>query len=282
MGHKRIVLITGANSGFGLLSSLSLAKRGCQVIAAMRDVKKSNELLDRAKHEGTSHLIDVIQLDVTREDHIKEAFLYVESQYGHLNVLVNNAGYSAGGMIEKLEIEEWRKQLDTNLFGVITMTKMFLPLLKKGKGAKIINLGSISGRVGFPGLAPYVTSKFAIGGFSESLRLELLPKNIYVCLIEAGSFQTNIWNKGLESVRSKKNGMGDPFFDSIYQQAKQTAAGAQDPAEVIQLIVKISEAKKPKFRYHAGKGVRLLVLFKSILPWSLVEWLINKRLMKKK
>ncbi|MDV2686376.1 SDR family oxidoreductase [Alkalihalophilus lindianensis] len=278
--EKKIVLITGTNSGFGLLATLELAKRGYQVVATMRDLSKKDLLIERAKQLNIVQSIDVVKLNVTSEDQINAVKKHIEEQYGRLDVLINNAGYSVGGMTEQLEISQWKEQLDTNVFGVVAITKACLPLLRRTQAAKIINLGSISGRIGFPGLAPYVTSKFALSGFSESLRLELLPFNISVSLIEAGSFKTNIWDKGLAGVQSQRNDEYGPFLRKIYDEAEQTAKSAADPEEVIKLMVKISEAQKPKFRYQVGKGVKKLIFFKSVLPWFVIEWFVKRRLMK--
>ena len=222
--------------------------------------------------------LKILQLDVTNLDQINELKESIYKQYETIDILINNAGYSVGGMTEHVSLQEWREQLDTNLFGVIAVTKAFLPLMRKKRGGKIINLGSISGRFGFPGLGPYVTSKFALSGFSESLRLELLPFHIYVSLIEAGSFKTDIWEKALSNNHFADENDYTPYLKKIYQAAEQSAKNAADPKEVIQVIQKICSSNKPKFRYQVGKGVRSLVILKNLLPWSFAERMIIKQI----
>lgn len=274
---KKVVLITGASSGFGLLASLQLAKNSYFVIATMRDMTKLHVLKDLAIEMSVIENIKILQMDVVNENQIEEVKQFIQTHYGQLDILINNAGYSLGGLTEFLEIKDWKEQLDTNLFGVIAVTKAFLPLMRHRRSGKIINLGSISGRFGFPGLGPYVTSKFALSGFSESLRLELLPFNISVSLIEAGSFKTDIWRKSLSNIALHEDN-DYSYLKNIYQTATETAENAADPGEVIKLILKISYAKKPKFRYQVGTGVRRMIFFKSILPWSVIECAIKRKL----
>ena len=116
--------------------------------------------------------------------------------FGKVDVLINNAGYAGAGFVEEVSMEEYRKQFETNVFGVLAVTKAFLPLMRKQGQGCIINISSISGKVAFPGLSPYIASKHAIEGWSESLRLEMQPFGVKVVLIEPGSYKTNIWSTG--------------------------------------------------------------------------------------
>ncbi|WP_227939173.1 SDR family oxidoreductase [Alkalihalobacillus deserti] len=276
--NKKIVLITGTSSGFGFLATLELARSGYFVIATMRDIAKANLLMEQATKMNIARHIEILPLDVVKETQIKEVKRYIQTHYGKLDILINNAGYSLGGLTEFLELKDWSAQLNTNLFGVIAVTKAFLPLMRDNRNGKIINLGSISGRIGFPGLGPYVTSKFALGGFSESLRLELLPFNISVSLIEAGSFKTEIWKKGLSNVAAIEDD-DYTYIKNIYQAATESAEKAANPNEVINVILHICRSKNPKFRYQVGKGVKRMIFLKGILPWSVIEWAIKRKLL---
>lgn len=277
---KKLVVITGTSSGFGFLLALALATQGYYVIATMRDMTKKKRLLSEAKKQNISNL-EVVQLDVTNSQQIEELKNYIETSFGNIDVLVNNAGYCAGGMTEHISMDEWIAQFETNVFSVVAITKAFLPMMRKQKRGKIVNIGSISGRFGFPAMGAYASSKWALAGFSESLRLELLPFNIYVSLVEAGSFQTDIWGKSLQNVQIKpEQEEYKEYLQFIYHSAQQTANQAEDPQKVIHLIKKICDAKKPKLRYQVGKGVKLQIALKTVLPWSAIETVFIKKIRK--
>jgi NAD(P)-dependent dehydrogenase (short-subunit alcohol dehydrogenase family) len=278
--NKNIVLITGTSSGFGFLAAIQLAQQGYHVIATMRDKKKEALLITEAKKLNITENLEVLELDVTNRDQISKVKNYIEEHYGKIDVLINNAGYCVGGMTELIDMDEWVSQFETNVFSVVAVTKAFLPMMRTRRKGKIINIGSISGRFGFPAMGAYAASKWALAGFSESLRLELMPFNVHVCLIEAGSFKTDIWEKSLKSVQKTDQNGYEQYVQFIYEQAEHTAKHAEKPDEVINLITKICATKKPKLRYQIGKGVKFQILCKTILPWSWIEWLFFKNMKK--
>ena len=280
--EKEIVLITGASSGFGYKTALHLAKDGYLVIATMRDLHKKEALLDEARMQNTLQNIVVLQLDVTNKEDLNDVKNVINSTYGRLDVLINNAGYCLGGMTEYVEMIQWEQQLNTNVLGVVATTKAFIPMMRKRRKGKIINIGSISGRFGFPGLGAYTTSKFALSGFSESLRLELAPFNVSVSLIEAGAFKTSIWDKSLEDVDYEYDQDYENYSQFITNKAKESAKQAEDPSQVIELIVKICRSKKPRFRYPIGKGVKRMIYLKTVLPWFFIERILLNMLNKKR
>jgi NAD(P)-dependent dehydrogenase (short-subunit alcohol dehydrogenase family) len=273
---KPVVLITGTSSGFGYLFSVALAKHGYQVMASMRDLERSQNLKTLIEKEKLEN-IEIIKLDVTQLDEVKEAVSDIINRVGHIDVLINNAGYVEGGFAEELTIEDYRNQFETNFFGLVAVTKAVLPSMRKRGNGRIINISSVSGRVGFPILSPYVASKFAVEGFSESLRLELLPFGIYVTLIEPGSFKTEVWGKGLV----KKEGWTDsPYYRKLagmMAEIEKSAQNAGDPREVVDLLVRVIEAKRPKLRYLIGKGVNQYMCLKNVLPWEWIERQLLKR-----
>ncbi|MCU9613525.1 SDR family oxidoreductase [Caldibacillus lycopersici] len=272
----KTVLITGTSSGFGMLTTLALAKAGYQVIATMRDLDKRYDLQSIAKRERVDSLIHFVKLDVTNQQHIATVPREIEERFGKLDILINNAGYCHAGFFEELEATDWHNQFATNVFGPIQVTKNFLPLLQKGGGGKLIMMSSISGFFGFPGLSPYTSSKFALEGLSESLRLELRPANIWVSLVEPASYQTKIWEKGLENINIEAD--RPDYQNNILNEAMKSKNGGANPQEVAQLIVKICGMEKPKFRYPVGKGARSLSVFKRIFPWSWIEGIVKKKL----
>ncbi len=276
--EKEVVLITGTSSGFGLLAALDLAQQGYFVIATMRNLEKRHTLETEAQKRNVIENLKIIELDVTNSHHIEAIKDVIINAYGRLDVLINNAGYCVGGITEHVSVDDWRSQFETNLFSVVALTKALLPIMRQRNKGRIINIGSISGRFGFPAMGPYASSKWALAGFSESLRLEVLPFGIYVSLIEAGSFKTEIWGKSLEAVEVNETSGYQNTVNFVYNYAKKTAREAAQPSEVIDLIRKICKTKKPKLRYQVGKGVRLQIVSKAILPWSLIERLVIKKM----
>lgn len=275
----KIAIITGSSSGFGLLTSLEFAKKGYFVIATMRNVEKQTELIEQAISLHIERNIKIHQLDVTSKESIEKFTTFINN-FGRADILVNNAGYASGGFIEEITIEEYRKQFETNVFGAIAVTQAVLPIMRKQKQGKIINVSSISGKMGFPGLSPYVSSKCALEGWSESLRLEVKPFGIEVSLIEPGSYNTNIWEIGqkLAETTSKFESPYKEYMKKIEQHINNGSETLGDPKDVAEKIVAIAESTKPTLRYPIGKGVKLMILLKSMLPWKWWEFLVLKRL----
>ncbi|MBO0960540.1 SDR family oxidoreductase [Neobacillus sp. MM2021_6] len=274
---NKTAIVTGASSGFGLLCVIELATKGFTVMATMRDIKKSKQLLELAKVKGIENTIQINQLDVTSTDSIYE-FKSKLVDFPSIDVLVNNAGFAIGGFSEELTIEEYRRQFETNFFGVIAVTQAVLPFMRAKKQGRIINLSSISGRVGFPGLSAYVASKHALEGYSESLRLELKPFGIDVTLIEPGSYQTNIW----ASVDQMDINRDSPYLSYMERMMKEIEGGKAthgNPIEVAKLVAQLaSQQKSPNLRYPIGKGVKQTLFIKNLLPWRFIESLILKKL----
>jgi NAD(P)-dependent dehydrogenase (short-subunit alcohol dehydrogenase family) len=276
---QKIAVVTGANSGFGLLSTLELAQIGFKVIATMRDTHKDEDLVSQAKQSGVEQSIHIHSLDVTSEVSIKE-FSNFLAEIGRIDVLLNNAGYAGGGFAEEVSIDEFRDQFETNVFGVMRITQLVLPYMRKQGKGKIINMSSISGRIGFPGLSPYVSSKYALEGFSESLRLELKPFGIDVHLIEPGSYRTNIWTSG-KKVASRSLEKHSPYYFYMKAINAEIEAGENslgDPREIASIVGELAQYKRKTFRIPIGKGIRLTLILKTILPWGILETIVLKKL----
>ncbi|MBI0579062.1 SDR family oxidoreductase [Neobacillus cucumis] len=275
--EKKTAIVTGSSSGFGLLTVIELALKGFTVIATMRDLTKSEQLLELAKEKQVVDFIHVHHLDVTSPESIDE-FKSFLSVWPSVDVLVNNAGFAVGGFSEELSIEDYQKQFETNFFGVISLTNAVLPFMRANGRGRIINMSSISGRFGFPGLSAYSASKHALEGYSESLRLELKPLGIDVSLIEPGSYQTNIWTSVDDMVVDTDSPYTD-YMKSILKEIDNGKTGYGDPIEVAKLVAEIAtQVKPPKLRYPIGKGVKSNLFLKNILPWEKLETFIIKKL----
>ncbi|PEZ03736.1 short-chain dehydrogenase [Bacillus sp. AFS018417] len=275
---EKIVIITGSSSGFGLLTSLEFAKNGYLVIATMRNVEKQTELIEKATSLHIEQNIKIHPLDVTSEESIGKFTAFINN-LGRIDILINNAGYASGGFAEEIPIEEYRKQFETNVFGAIAVTQAILPIMRRQKRGKVINVSSISGKMGFPGLSPYVASKYALEGWSESLRLEVKPFGIDVSLIEPGSYNTNIWEIGqkLAEATSESESPYKEYMKEIEQHIHNGSETLENPKDVAEKIVAIAESQHPTLRYPIGKGVKLMILLKNLLPWKWWEFLVLRR-----
>ncbi|KHE72011.1 SDR family oxidoreductase [Halobacillus sp. BBL2006] len=275
----KTVLITGASSGFGYMTALKCAEKGFRVIATMRNLDKAKVYETESIDEEVKKRIEIWQLDVTDAislAHFQERLTEID----RVDVLVNNAGFAIGGFVEQVPLEAYRRQFETNFFGVISVTKAVLPVMRKQKSGKILNVSSVSGLIGFPGLSAYVSSKHALEGLSESLRLEVKPFGIDVALIEPGSYQTNIWNSGMELPNAVYNPESPyaEYVKGLWKALNRESHG--DPQQVAALMSKLAEKEKiRKLRYPIGAGVRMNLFLKRILPWSWLERMVLKNLL---
>ncbi|CAM3993769.1 SDR family oxidoreductase [Lederbergia lenta] len=283
--NNQTVVITGASSGFGLMASLELAKRGFSVIATMRNLENRDTIITLCKQMGIKNKLSFYQLDVTSAQSV-ENFSVQLRKLPKIDILINNAGFALGGFCEEISISEYKEQFETNLFGVISVTQVVLPRMRKQGYGKIINVSSISGKMGFPGLSPYVASKHALEGWTECLRLEVKPFGIDVALIEPGSFQTNIWSQGKRIAERSKlhTSPYSSYMQSIENELEESQNSYGNPNVVASLIADLCSQKQwKKLRYPIGKGVRLNFFLKSIIPWNMWEKIfLNKLGMDKK
>lgn len=276
--ERPVALITGTSSGFGMLTAITLAKQGYLAAATMRDLSRKGELVNRAEEAGVTDGLHYLQLDVTDSESIQTAVDTVIQQYGRIDILVNNAGFAVGGFIEEVSMEDWRRQMETNLFGLIAVTRAVLPVMRQQKQGLIVNLSSVSGLSGFPGYAPYAASKFAVEGFTESLRHEMSSFGIRVVLVEPGAYRTPIWKKGLGEIHRNENSPYKHKLDAVLQYSRHASETAPDPQEVAELIARIARMRAPRLRYALGKGSRMLIIGKALLPWKWLERIIARAL----
>jgi NAD(P)-dependent dehydrogenase (short-subunit alcohol dehydrogenase family) len=272
-----VALVTGASSGFGLLAAVELARRGLRVFASMRDPARAERL--RAGLDEARVAAEVIRLDVTRADQIEEAVSSIEEVAGGVDVLVNNAGYGLGGSVEDLSMEELREQFDTNFFGLVAVSKRVLPGMRERRRGRIINVSSIAGRVALPGVAAYCSSKFAVEGFSESMRHELLPFDVFVSLVEPGTFRTDIFDRNrriaarASDPTSAWNEMTRKISAIVDGRVEKSTA---DPRDVALVIAEIATAARPRLRYLVGRDARAQKLLSRLLPARLWETAVGR------
>ncbi|USY50580.1 oxidoreductase [Bacillus altitudinis] len=279
---NKTAIVTGANSGFGKLITLRLAQQGYTVIAGVRQETNAKKLAEEVKNAALSESIHIEALDVTDTQSI-QAFQKRLNAYAPIHLLVNNAGTAYAGFAEEVPVDQYREQFEVNVFGVMEMTQAVLPLMTSG--AKILNMSSISGLMGMPALSPYVSSKFALEGYTESLRIELAAFGVQAALIEPGSFQTNIWNTSMnEQMTPPAEGSKyTAIYENMMSYIEAQKNNYGDPGEVAELVVSLAEKKRlKKLRYLVGKGVRLSFIAKQLLPWNVWENIILRTLSSKK
>jgi NAD(P)-dependent dehydrogenase (short-subunit alcohol dehydrogenase family) len=272
--------VTGASSGIGRACALALDAAGFQVFAGVRALQDGEAL----RAEGSERLSHVL-LDVTRPDQIRRAAETVERRLGErpLAGLLNNAGITVNGPLEFLPLDDLRRQLEVNLVGQLAVTQAFLPLLRAG-GGRIVNTGSVSGRLAMPMLGPYCMSKFALEAFSDSLRLELRQWGIEVVLLEPGQIATPIWEKGLRegealeaAAAAEVLALYRPLIEAMKAVSGYSQRVAEPPEVVARAAVHAFTARRPRARYvMGGLGWQQKVL--AMLPTRLRDRLLVKQL----
>jgi NAD(P)-dependent dehydrogenase (short-subunit alcohol dehydrogenase family) len=277
MTTERTALITGASSGFGLLTTVTLAKRGWHVIATMRDPARRGKLEAAARSAGVVDRIEFLALDVTDNAQIAEVAATIAARTAPLDALVSNAGFAVGGFAEDVSDAELRQQFDTNFFGATAVVRAFLPQFRRQCAGHIVMTSSISGRMGFPGVSSYVASKFAVEGWAETLRMEMKSLGIQVALVEPGSFETSIWSGG--RVISKQS--QDPHSPNATRTQRllsrmENGKPKANPQVVADGIVAILASPHPRLRNVFGRDAKMSLLLKRLLPASVVERLLIK------
>lgn len=271
---EKVALVTGSSSGIGLLTAIELARAGFRVVASMRDMGRRQRLDGAAAAAGVAARLDVCRLDITEFDRIGEFVAQLDRDYGRLDVLINNAGFAMAGFAEDLLLEELRQQFETNFFGEVAVTKAVLPIMRRQRFGHIIMVSSIGGRVSAPVIGAYDASKFALEGWSESLRIETRALGIQVVLVEPGSFQTDIWqrNARLGSVamdRSSPNHERAGRFSEVVKKVRKA-----DPLPVAKLIARIAQNPNPRLRYRVGFDAHVQFWLRALLPWKIYERLV--------
>ena len=274
---KLVILVTGATSGIGRHAALALARRGHAVFAAGRRAAALEGLVAEAAKEG--HRIEPLVLDVTDAASIERAQGVVrEITSGHgVDVLVNNAGYGHVGPLEAISDEELRGQFDTNVFGLMAMTRAFLPEMRLRGSGRIVNVGSMGGRVTFPLMGAYHATKYAVEALSDALRNELAPFGVHVSLVEPGAIRTEFNDRAmdvLERYRAERSPYAAVLAraDEVRAKFESTSAG---PEVVTDAIVHAAERRRPRARYVVPFSTHFALLAFRLLPTRWVDALLR-------
>jgi NAD(P)-dependent dehydrogenase (short-subunit alcohol dehydrogenase family) len=246
---QKVAVVTGSSSGIGYATALQLARSGYLTFATMRNPEKRADLMRVAKDEGLPLLVE--QLDVTDPDSIQAFMNSVGRSVGRIDVLINNAGYVSIGPLEDLSVGEIQNQLDTNLLGAIRVTQQVLPVMRAQASGTIVNVSSVVGRFGFPGMSAYVASKFALEGLTESLAYEVAPFGIKVILIEPGVVRTSVFDNSV--VAQRENSPYSSMLGNLNATFGEMLEHASTPDRVAQAIFEAISSPETKLRYLVGQ-----------------------------
>ena len=254
---EKVAVITGTSSGIGFETALALAREGYHTYATMRDITKSDKIKEIEKKESLK--IDVLELDVDNEDSAKTAIQQILDQKQRIDVLVNNAGWGLWGCVEDVSVDEFRAQFETNFFSIIRLIQEVTPTMRKQGSGTIVNVSSVAGRIGFPASPAYISSKFALEGLSESLRLEMAPFGVNVVIIEPGVIKTNFLNPMKMAKRSESDTVYRDITVKVTSGVKMMAEMGTHPKEVADTIVKAIRNEKPLPRYIVGNDASMFL-----------------------
>ena len=271
----RSILITGASSGIGRHLALSLAEDGHKVFASVRSAKDGAAL--RADSSGK---VETVSLDVTDEREIERAAAAIALALDGrgLDVLINNAGVVVTGALEELPPSALRYQLEVNVVAVAAVTHAFLPLLRRG-GGRIINMGSVSGRVTMPFMGPYSASKMGLVAISRALRMELRPWGIPVTLLEVGNIRTPLWTKSADGVNALRASQRySPFAEQVEALSWKMERGASEPATVERAVRRVLGARRPAATVRVGLDAKMWHWIERLLPAAAIEALACRAL----
>ncbi|MDR2037502.1 MAG: SDR family oxidoreductase [Bacteroidales bacterium] len=256
---QKIILITGASSGFGKVTASYLAGKGHIVFGTSRKKKENPDF-------------QMLEMDVTRKDTIRSCIRTIIEQYGKIDVLINNAGVGVGGVLEYATEEEIDIQIRTNLIGVMNVCSEILPYFREQKGGVIINVSSLAGLMGIPYQGLYSVSKFGIEGYSEALSLEVNQFNIKVVIVEPGDFRTNFTSNRIISDSLLHDEAYRLSFENVLKVIEKEESNGLDPILFAKKINAIIHKKNPKFRYSIAKaGQKVSIYAKKILPARLFQ-----------
>lgn len=241
------ILITGASTGIGQESALFMARKGHEVYAAVRSPDTADELKDRIADENLP--VQVIRMDLVDPDSIAAAVERIMQDGGRIDALVNNAGIGGGQAVEMTPLEEVRDIFETNYFGTVSVLRAVTPIMRRQRSGRIVNVGSLAGRVVLGCHAHYSASKWAMEGLSEALAFEMAEFGVKVAIIEPGVVLTPIWGKGALPEGDQ------PYSNSLARLGRFFEYGLQRPAmpaDVAAAIADAIESDNPHFRYPVG------------------------------
>lgn len=269
------ILISGATAGIGKSAAILLANKGHTVIAAGRN----RQALDALDQQFSN--IHPLEMDVTSTDSVERAAAAVASflKGSALDVLINNAGFGCAGPLELVSDADFEAQYQTNVFGLVRVTRAFLPAMRERGRGRIINISSVAGHVTMPFFAPYASTKHAVESISDALRLELQPHGVQVVLIEPGAVKTGFGEHERQQLQTHADN-ARAYRDQLevfIRFHRRLHAGGADPVTVAGTIIKACEAAQPRPRYVTPRGRNnVFIVLKKCLPTAISDWILRR------
>ncbi len=259
MSASKAVLITGCSTGIGRATAERMASAGYIVYATTRRIESISDL--EAKGCRT------LALDVTDEDSMRAAVSAVEEAEGAVGALVNNAGYSQSGAVESVDLDEIRTQFETNVFGLIRMSQLVLSKMREQRWGRIVNVGSMGGKLTFPGAGVYHATKYAVEAISDAMRFEVKGFGVDVVLIEPGLIKTEFAAAAVGALNTGTDDEGGPYAEFNQAVAASTVGAYEGPAAMLgggpetvaKTIEKAIGSRRPKARYPVTPSARILM-----------------------
>lgn len=273
----QVVIVTGASAGIGEATVRWLAREGARVVMAARRLNRLDEI--KREIEADSRIAHSVAADITNEDDRKRLVRETIEKFGRIDALVNNAGYGQRGPIEMVPVENIRRNFETNLFSLIVLTQLVIPVMREQGSGRIINISSVAGRIARPLSSVYDATKHALEAVSDGLRGELAPFGIQVVIIEPGFIITEFVQVANEVSRSvvEQESHYAPFFAGFsagYQRLRKIAGRPDDIAE---LVVKALTARRPRNRYAAPRHARIALALKRWLPDRVFNYILARQ-----
>ena len=268
----KTVFITGASTGIGYECAKIFMENGWNVAVTMRNPQNASDALKQGN-------VLITKMDVTDGDSIKNAVKEAICRFGQIDVLINNAGYYSIGVVEAIPEEEIRRQIETNILGLIFTTKAVLPHMREKRSGLIVNLSSVAGRTTVPLQSIYHAAKWGVEGFSQSLQYEVEELGIDVVLIEPGVIKTDFYTRSMNYSKEEKLTEYEELSDKVAGYLIDGGNNGSDPADVAEKIYRVAESRKRKMQYVVGKSTEIVTLSK-ILPNKMVRKLIRKTMVR--
>jgi NAD(P)-dependent dehydrogenase (short-subunit alcohol dehydrogenase family) len=265
---RKTILITGASSGIGRACAIYFQQQGWQVAATMRQPEKETELTRLAN-------VKLYQLDVQDTMSINTAIAQAIKDFGIINVVLNNAGYGARGAFEASTREQFVRQFDVNVFGIMSVTQALLPHFRENKTGIIINISSILGRTSFPFYSLYHASKWAVEGFTEGLRYELEGFGIRVKLVEPGATVTEFLGRSEDLLKKDNLKVYDADFAKLEKASEPFLNKSSKPIDIAKVVYKAATDSSSRLRYLAGTDAKIFAFTRRLLGYRMHRYIIR-------
>jgi NAD(P)-dependent dehydrogenase (short-subunit alcohol dehydrogenase family) len=252
---SEVAVVTGANSGIGRATAITLAKQGMRVLGTVRSLDKAEKLNAMAKQASAN--VELVVMNVASDDSVKRGFEEIHARAGRVDHLVNNAGVGGNAVAEECTVALYHDVMNVNLYGAVRCIHAVLPQMRARRSGTIVNVSSVVGKIAAIGQQPYFTSKWALEGMSEGLAQEVAPFGIRVAIVEPGLTKSAIFAKNVDG--PNKTGAYDAHYRRLFQFYAVGIANATDPFEVGAVVHRAITTREPQLRYAVSWGAREMI-----------------------